>query len=276
MNHKVSLSGNILLTSAKKIAALCKPLNDMFGISFFRYMKLFDDGRRLILSNRPEVIRYNYEEGYYNLTWHDSARPASFYESGCDVWAIKSLTNTKEQDEFKNNLKKFFNLLQGVAFLKKHKNSLELYDFYSPTAQIYSLKKEIFNHFMLYFKEHTQKLMINTPSEMIKVPPINEQSQIQLDSYNNNESRFLKLLKIKRYYLSGQLEGRYLTDREHECLKWCINGKTAEETAILLGVSKKTVETHLYNIKSKLDCHKQNHLIYTSFAQGINFFCDLV
>ena len=45
-----------------------------------------------------------------------------------------------------------------------------------------------------------------------------------------------------------------LTPREIECGKWLLIGKTAEETATILGLSKRTVEAHLASMKIKLSC----------------------
>lgn len=43
-----------------------------------------------------------------------------------------------------------------------------------------------------------------------------------------------------------QNEGR-LTDRERDVLSWAARGKTVSETAIILGISEDTVETHVRN-----------------------------
>ena len=44
-----------------------------------------------------------------------------------------------------------------------------------------------------------------------------------------------------------------LSAKERECLRWVSVGKTAWETAKILGVSPRTVEFHLYNATHKLD-----------------------
>jgi DNA-binding CsgD family transcriptional regulator len=46
---------------------------------------------------------------------------------------------------------------------------------------------------------------------------------------------------------------RPLTRKEKECLVWVSEGKTAWETAVILGVSRRTVEFHLQNAMHKLD-----------------------
>ncbi|MBO1256372.1 autoinducer binding domain-containing protein [Alteromonas sp. 5E99-2] len=44
-----------------------------------------------------------------------------------------------------------------------------------------------------------------------------------------------------------------LTPRETEILKWCCDGKTSDETALILSISKRTVNFHIANLITKLD-----------------------
>lgn len=44
-----------------------------------------------------------------------------------------------------------------------------------------------------------------------------------------------------------------LTSRELDCLRLAGDGKTAEETAMILGLSIHTVRIHLFNIRQKMD-----------------------
>lgn len=52
-----------------------------------------------------------------------------------------------------------------------------------------------------------------------------------------------------------------LTDREHEIVKWVIQGMTNKEIATRLGISDKTVKTHLSNIFNKLKISRRLQLV---------------
>jgi len=52
-----------------------------------------------------------------------------------------------------------------------------------------------------------------------------------------------------------------LTEREQEVVKWVIQGMTNKEIASQLGISEKTVKTHLSNIFSKLNVSKRLQLL---------------
>lgn len=49
-----------------------------------------------------------------------------------------------------------------------------------------------------------------------------------------------------------------LSAREEECLLWAAQGKTSKETGLILGVTERTVNFHLYNAFHKLDVHSKN------------------
>jgi len=62
----------------------------------------------------------------------------------------------------------------------------------------------------------------------------------------------------------------YLTQRECECINYLTIGKTAEEVSMILGISKRTVESHIDNIKIKLSCNNQFRLGYLVGRMGLN------
>lgn len=60
-----------------------------------------------------------------------------------------------------------------------------------------------------------------------------------------------------------------LTAREKECAYWLFCGKTIPEIALILEISKRTVEKFIINIKEKFNC-------CTLFQLGntLSAFCD--
>jgi len=57
-----------------------------------------------------------------------------------------------------------------------------------------------------------------------------------------------------------------LTEREQEIVKWVIHGMTNKEIATQLGISDKTVKTHLSNIFSKLKVSRRLELLLYRIA----------
>lgn len=50
-----------------------------------------------------------------------------------------------------------------------------------------------------------------------------------------------------------------LSPREKECLSWTLEGKTAGETATILGISVSTVNQHAHSASQKLGCLNKHH-----------------
>ena len=74
------------------------------------------------------------------------------------------------------------------------------------------------------------------------------------------------LQKVNNLHVSPSPEtGEALTDREHEIVKWVIQGMTNKEIAAQLGISDKTVKTHLSNIFGKLKVSRRIQLVLYRF-----------
>lgn len=70
---------------------------------------------------------------------------------------------------------------------------------------------------------------------------------------------------IERLYTAQQLTSP-LSQREQEILKWTVLGKTADDIAGILNLSKNTVLFHLNNLRRKLNVSNKHHLIAQAFA----------
>ena len=79
-----------------------------------------------------------------------------------------------------------------------------------------------------------------------------ETSRLVIRLIARGSHRLLLLQKQAWGHTLRALESRGLTRREAEVLRWVANGKTNGETAIILGLSRRTVDKHLEHIYSKL------------------------
>lgn len=66
-----------------------------------------------------------------------------------------------------------------------------------------------------------------------------------------------------------------LSDRQRECLLWSARGKTAAETAIILGISTETVIQHLKMARERYDVHCRQSLIVSALFDGVIGFGDV-
>lgn len=67
-----------------------------------------------------------------------------------------------------------------------------------------------------------------------------------------------------------------LSDRQRECLLWTARGKTASETAIILGISEETVVQHLKMARERYEVHGRQSLILSALFDGLIGFGDVI
>ena len=60
-----------------------------------------------------------------------------------------------------------------------------------------------------------------------------------------------------------------LTSKEKQCLAWVSVGKTAWETAVILGLSRRTVEFHLLNATRKLDAANKVQAAFIAVSRNL-------
>lgn len=60
-----------------------------------------------------------------------------------------------------------------------------------------------------------------------------------------------------------------LSERELECLEWVSFGKTSWETALILGVSERTINFHLLNAAKKLNVYGRQAAVALALRQNL-------
>lgn len=76
-------------------------------------------------------------------------------------------------------------------------------------------------------------------------------------------------ITLPQYFTVGRQYGKYnLSKRESESLFYLIRGYTAREIAQKLGLSPKTIEYHIEQLKNKLNCSKRSELVEKSIDLG--------
>lgn len=76
-----------------------------------------------------------------------------------------------------------------------------------------------------------------------------------------NADRIRDSRDLRTYYLGREYPDIYLTKREAECMFWIVQECTIAETALKMGLSARTVEFYVKNMKLKLQCKNKRKLI---------------
>jgi len=83
------------------------------------------------------------------------------------------------------------------------------------------------------------------------------------------DQKYIASTKVSDYYSFDQHHNTaQLSERELECLFLQIRGKTAKQIGDILGLSKRTVESYVDNIKTKMGCQNKSELLVKATAQG--------
>ncbi len=271
--NKLNLKNHPLLTSASDITDICEPLQRHFNITYFRYMRNYDAGQQVSLCNNAQWSDFFYlEKEYYRIS-HFEKQPSQ-YQTGYVLW-----------DMFKNDSRILqegstrFQIDNGVTLIERQHDSTEFFHFGTTTentaiVNTYLNNIDLFKQFTRYFKEKAALIIKQAEAKKIVLPIAPEIRKQPIDAalrFNQAKTdAFMSEISIKQYRLEGKLKGVTLSEREFECTKHLVKGKTAKNIAEELKLSPRTVEGYINKIKIKTDCHTRSALISLLLDNGIN------
>lgn len=238
---------------------------DYLEISGFSYSKIYDNGRFMTLTTNAKWAEFHFDK-FFKCEYAAADIQSSVLATDASLW-ISNPDNQIWRDATQ------FNLAGSMLLAKRQVNYLELYC-YTTTADnhksvdFYLNNQKLLHDFGYLFKDRASYLIkaaelnaLQTPREYLVNAPANP-----TDNTAELHKQFYEAIQPQRLYID---DNSYLTAKEIECLQWCIRGKTAAEIGLLLGITKRTVESHLDKIKLKLNCYKQTDLIRRTIEIGI-------
>jgi DNA-binding CsgD family transcriptional regulator len=276
MNLVKHLQKSSMLTSSPLIQNICQPLlnND---IDFFVYGKTYSDDSIVALSTHSAWLEH-YIPNVYNLNYVENY----LFETTVNQPVLVSADIFPDNRAFRH-AKSEFGLQCGLAVPVMNGGSREMFYFATKNSSygmynFFLANIDLLKNFITYFKEKADKLI--NEAENAKLPSVFkciepstdiDQQSLNLLPRKIKQDIFTKINPDK-HYLINDAQNRYLTTTEYKCIPWLIKGKTAEEIGIILGMSRRTVEAHIANMKNKFDCIKTIQLIYTLIKLGLNEF----
>ena len=246
------LNNHISLTSSNEINEICSPLRNI-GVTYFNYLKIYQDGSRDLLTNDAPWIEHFYKNALYQS-------PATIdierlLPKGYFLWS-----ELETNDSTYSQGRESFNIDNGISFVIKRNDAALLYIFAS-TRDNYKINNfyirnvDLFKRFILYFNCKASKLIekasknrIYLPEKQIILP--NRLKKIKISTSKRKE--FYQKTYIDKFYLLNQSDNVYLTRKQAECAAYLAAGATAKQCAKALGISFRTVESYINNIKEKI------------------------
>ncbi len=241
MTYPLPLSKNHVFSTAEKdMQDIYINKLGSYGVSYFEYLRVYDNGRSIILASNQDIIRYVFDnempivapiqQQYIQNNFHYFILPVGNYERAV------------------HNIKADFNLAHFINLVERHPGYIELYCFganaHNPgIINFYLNKMDVLEKFKCYFKEASSNLLKNALKNKIVL------SNSMLPPY--------KGLHECPSYAAGSY---HLTDRQADCLYYLMNGMSIKQIAKRLILSPRTVEHYLEAVKIKMGCKSRVEL----------------
>lgn len=254
---------------------ICQPLFQNSSINSFHYERIYKDGSYISLNTDLELENFITSEN--NKKYRHDVKIIDALFDNKDFYRSNRgnklcfFTEDIDQGYWSNMFKKFrikscFNIIEENNFFYERFGFTSLLN--APSYGFYINNCEILEKFILYFKEYGSDLIkTNEKTKIIWLnnnPQYNKLVQNLKKSCNTKDKNLTTLedkLKIKKYPLNNNHIKSYLTQHELKCLQHLGKGFTCKEIGNVLRISYRTVETHIRNIKNKLNIYSHDQLL---------------
>jgi len=230
-------------------------------LSSFGYVKVFNDGKWLIISHNKQWIEYFFNQAFVSESFQESI----FNEINNNV---RYLLYFNKPDDLKIPLYAAaydFNMWQGFNIYTREKDFVEYCYFHSnressDLSNFYLNNIRELEHFILYFKSEAFDIIDTSDSE--KLAHLRE-SVLKREEKNfpSTKNIFFDQTPVKKFFIKGPLSHLWLSKQEAGCAYYLSIGKSMKEIGRILNISPRTVESYISNIKNKTNCHSKSDLI---------------
>lgn len=247
---------HITFTSVSEIAAISKPLANI-GLTYFTFDRHYSDNSRICLTNSGRWIEHYWRSGLYKAAvfekdpmnffngyvFWDWLNREPIYSSAAEHDIDHGITITETNAQYSD----FFH------FGASRDSRLSHDDIMPVMGQLH--------RFIAHFKQKMHKLIIKAVDEREAFPVYGEErrliksSDLNVQISQGNLGDFLKNTEVTKLYLGEKFNGAYLTRKEIDVLNSLINIGKNRAAADSIGLSRRTFDYHMNNLKKKLLCH---------------------
>lgn len=244
----LDMENHIFFKLVDEVNQIIAPLIKHFSLDSFSYLKTYNDGSQIRLTNQPEWIKYYLTQRLYLNSIFEL--PAANYSKSSVIY---SHTNT--HTEIFSAAKKF-GLNPGITFIQPTNDGCEFY-FLGTTITDRLILDQCLSHihllekFIASFHDLAQKLLIQL-----------EPHHVIAEDLSQNHLKYKTIPNINDIDFLASISGYEFTSRELDCIPLLLMGQSAKQIAETLGLSYRTVEIHIRNLKIKTKQVTKNDLIH--------------
>lgn len=240
------------IAHAHDIQEICRPLQH-FNISYFSHAHIDNEKRFAAICSNPGFLEHYISKKYYN---------ADIHMAGTNKFNNFVIWDTIERSGLSEKMgieALEFGIDHTFTIIEVNEQGKDYYHFSTHLPcksfnQIYLRNFDLLNLFIAYFKDKIRetKILSSAYNVTYTLDDSAEGYAIKnndvLTNMDNKRDKFIESLS-----LANHLTNHFIfTKREKECLLFTIRGKTAKQIARILGVSHRTIEEYLANIKVKM------------------------
>lgn len=243
-----------------EIKSMGRPLK-AFEIDYFSRARVTVQGKFSCLGSDAQFVKTYLSERYFNSSMHVDQKNLG----NLILWDLPSLRGRSLE---LHQVKQDFQLFNGFTLVNKTQHYCDYYHFasHNRNPNLLSLYLSQMENFILFSQYFDEKIAENKPlkeSFDFSFDIDYEKGAYEIDTpeFNENLHPAFQNLLGKNVKIIFNNKTIAISDRELQILHWLSLGKTSEEAALLLGITKATVNKHVDNIKLKSGC-------YTLFQLG--------
>ena len=239
-----------ILKKDRTVKAICAPLHDCLKIPLFCYYRLYTNGDLVNLSNCPEELEVYYiQELYLNdphvVHPHLLRSGSIFFPTAFDPGYMKKVCTESEIKHLLLIMQCSEEYVEGFFFgTKVHGDNNH--------ANLFTRLDLLYN-FTRYFKREAHSLIERAHKDACNFQKIRGAVFLKSDHYTPLRRQDLSV----QQFLNAILP-LFSSRTGFEQFK---QGKTAQNTGAILGLSQRTVESYFENIMMKLGCHSKRDLL---------------
>lgn len=249
---------NIHSDFCEKINLICKPLQ-MFDLTYFHYIRTYENHSRISLSNNRPWVEYYYDKQYY-------LNPAIDKHFSYSTYSRLSWASFEHTIIF-SNLREKFDIGNGITLIRKFHKCTDFYYFGTSADNkkifdFYINNIKLLERFIIYFMDAASKIIKNANEHRIVIPDTKiTLAQLKNNDINNIEESFINSTPIKKIRINDGSSEMILSSRQVDCIAGLILGKNAKHISKDLNLSIRTIENYIYNLKIKFNCYSKTDLI---------------
>lgn len=246
------------LSKCQEIKDILLPILQILSINDFSFYRIYPDNNRIFFSGSQSWLKNYFDKNYFVIQDYNKIAEMSHFVPWL-LWPKDDIIAQQLILDAHNN----FDMGNAISIHKVQANYINVLSLRSTKYDTEAIYRYLMNlsqieYHIVQFLEKAEKIIKEAESRyIIQVPELNK-------LVNKNKKFFREPFSRKKIF----------TIREEECLREIVRGKTSKQIANILGISFRTVEIHVQNIKSKLCVHTKSDLI-TKITSNENNYIHL-